>query len=145
MAQGIDQLAGGQPSVQVTPSQVSGGDPQKIKQALETAIQQCVDKNGYVDMDKLIQTWPQVSQQMGINIPFQVILQMVQQDPSLIEDIIVQLGLAGIVVNGKMISAEQLLGQSQGGASAAGGASPQPQQSPSPQSGGVAQMAAGGQ
>lgn len=113
--------AGGQPPVQVTPGQVTGGDPEKIKEALKTAIQQCVDQRGFVDMNKLIQLWPQVSQQMGINIPFATVLQMIQEDPSLVEDIINQMGLAGIIVNGKMISAEELLNQGQSGASAATG------------------------
>lgn len=117
--QGGQPSQGGMPPVQATPDQVTGGDPQKIKQALEMAIKQCVDQSGYVDMNKLIQIWPQVSQQMGINIPFQTVLQMIQQDPSLVEDIINQMGLAGIIVDGKKISAEQLLGQSQGGATGA--------------------------
>ncbi len=112
---------GGQPPVQATPGQVTGGDPIKIKEALKTAIQQCVDQRGFVDMNKLVQLWPQVSQQMGINIPFATVLQMIQQDPSLVEDIINQMGLAGIIVNGKMISAEELLNQAQSGASAATG------------------------
>lgn len=115
MAGGMPPQAPQQQQVQVAPGQVSGGDPQKIKAALKAAIQQSVDKNGYVDMNKLVQVWPQISQQMGINIPFQTVLQMVQQYPSLIEDVITEMGLAGIIVNGKMISAEQLLSQAQAG------------------------------
>ncbi len=126
MAQGAAAMAGGQPQgmppVQATPGQVSGGDPQKIKMALEAAIKQSVNQQGYVDMNKLVQVWPQISQSMGINIPFQTVLQMIQQDPTLVEQIINQMGLAGIIVNGKMISAEQLLAQSQsGGASTPAG------------------------
>lgn len=115
---------GGQPPIQATPDQVSGGDPQKIKQALEAAIQQCVNQQGFVDMNKLVQVWPQISQQMGINVPFQTVLQMIQQDPTLVEDIINQMGLSGIIVNGKMISAEELLAQSQSGGSAATASGP---------------------
>lgn len=120
-------------NVQLAPSgQVSGGgDPAKIKQALQEAIKQCVNQQGFVDMNKLVQVWPQISKQMGINIPFGTILQMVQQDPSLVEDIINQMGLAGIIVDGKMISAEELLNQSQSGASAATG-SPAQQSTPAP-------------
>lgn len=106
-------------NVQSTPGQTQASDPGKIKQALEAALQQVVDKNGYIDMNKLVTLWPQVAQQFGINIPFQTVLQMLQQDPSLIEDIISQMGLAGITVHGKNISAEELLNQSQSGASAA--------------------------
>lgn len=130
MAGGAPQQApqgGGQPPIQATPGQVTGGDPGKIKQALQAAIQQCVDKNGYVDMNKLVAVWPQIAQQMGLNIPFQAVLQMIQQDPSLVEDIINQMGLAGITVNGKQISAEELLAQAQGGGSAASGQPPQGQ------------------
>lgn len=133
---------GGMPPVQATPDQVTGGDPQKVKEALKQAISQCVNQQGYVDMNKLVQVWPQISQQMGINVPFQTVLQMIQQDPSLVEDIIAQMGLAGIIVNGKMISAEELLNQSQSGSSAAtasGPATGSAGQSVPPQAQGMAQ------
>lgn len=119
------QMAGAPQPTSTPQGPVGGVDPAQIKAALQAAIKQCVNPQGYVDMNKLIQVWPQISQQMGLNIPFQAVLQMVQQDPSLIEDIIAQMGLAGIIVDGKMISAEQLLSQSQGGGAMAGGA-PQP-------------------
>lgn len=118
------QSSGGQPPVQSVPGQASGGDRGKIIQALEMDIKNSVDQNGYVDMNKLVQQWPQVAQQLGLNIPFQTVMQMVQQDPSMIADIINQMGLAGIIVNGKQISAEQLLSQSQSGGSAATAAGP---------------------
>jgi hypothetical protein len=95
-------------------------------------IQQAVNPQGYVDMNKLIQMWPQVSQQLGINIPFQTVMQMIQQDPSLVEDIIQQMGLSGIIVNGKTISSDELMQQSQGGGQ---GGSPQPSQATSVASG----------
>ena len=114
----------GQPPVQSVPGQATGGDRGKIIQALEMDIKNSVNQQGYVDMNKLVQQWPQVAQQVGINVPFQTVMQMVQQDPSLIEDIINQMGLSGIIVNGKMISAEQLLAQSQSGGSAATAAGP---------------------
>lgn len=124
------QMAGGvqapQPptgvgNVQATPGQTQAADPTKVTQAIEMALKQVVDKNGYVDMNKLITLWPQVAQQVGLNIPFQSVMQMLQQDPSMIENIISQMGLSGIIVNGKNISAEELLAQSQSGASAATG------------------------
>lgn len=116
---------GGNPNnVQVAPGDAQGGDKGKIIQALEMDIKNSVDQNGYVDMNKLVQQWPQVAQQLGLNIPFQTVMQMVQQDPSLIEDIINQMGLSGIIVNGKQISAEQLLAQGQSGGSAATAAGP---------------------
>lgn len=110
----------GQP-VTVAPGQAQTPDPQKITQVLEGALKQVVDKNGYVDMNKLVILWPQVAQQAGLNIPFTTVLQMLQQDPSMIENIIQQMGLAGIIVNGKAISADELLAQGQSGASAATG------------------------
>ncbi len=125
MPNGAAMMAGGGmpqqgQAVQATPGQVQGGgDPQIIKEALKAAVQQSVNQQGYVDMNKLVQAWPSVAQQMGIDIPFTTVLQMVQQDPGLVEDIINQLGLAGIIVNGKMISAEELLQQSQAGKSGA--------------------------
>lgn len=125
MAGGVPQQAQQPPTgvgnVQATPGQAQAADPQKITQALEMALKQVVDKNGYVDMNKLITLWPQVAQQVGLNIPFQTVLQMLQQDPSMIENIITQMGLAGITVNGKNISAEELLNQGQSGASVATG------------------------
>lgn len=108
-------------NVQATPDQAQAADPTKVTQAIELALKQVVDKNGYVDMNRLISIWPQVAQQVGLNIPFQTVLQMLQQDPSMIEGIITQMGLAGITVNGKNISAEELLAQGQSGASAATG------------------------
>lgn len=118
-------LAGGDPNaVQSVPGQASGGDRDKIIQALEMDIKNSVDQNGYVDMNKLIQQWPQVAQQVGLNIPFQTVMQMVQQDPEMIANIINQMGLSGIIVNGKVISADQLLAQSQSGGSAATAAGP---------------------
>lgn len=135
-----EMMAGAAPTSQtpqVTPTSVSGGpDPMKIKEALKVAVQQAVNQQGFVDMNKLIQMWPQISQQMGINVPFETVMQMIQQDPSLVEDIIAQMGLAGIIVNGKMISAEELLNQSQSGAGAGTG-SPAPQGAPAAIAGGV--------
>lgn len=133
--QGQPQPQGGMPPIQATPGQVSGGDPQKIKAALEAAIKQSVNQQGYVDMNKLVQMWPSVSQQFGLNIPFQTVMQMIQQDPSLVEDIINQLGLAGIIVNGKMISAAELLQQAQGGGGGASAAQGTPPQDGSPMPG----------
>lgn len=113
------QQQGQQPQIQTTPGQTQTNDPQKIIQALEAAIQQAVNPQGYVDLNKLVLLWPQISQKMGINVPFQTVMQMIQQNPELIDNIVNQLGLAGIIVNGKVMSAQQLLGQS--GAGQAGG------------------------
>lgn len=150
-------LAGGAPpqqpqqpdpnAVQVSPGQASGGDRGKIIQALEMDIKNSVDQNGYVDMNKLVQQWPQVAQQLGLNIPFQTVMQMVQQDPEMIADIINQMGLAGIIVNGKQISADQLLAQSQSGGSAATAAGPavnQTQGAPPPPAATQAPQGSGG-
>lgn len=127
-------MAGGAPQApqqapQQTPAQPVTAEPGaaqtpdtgKITQVLEMALKQVVDKNGYVDMNKLVILWPQVAQQAGLNMPFTTVLQMLQQDPSMIEDIIQQMGLAGIIVNGKAISADELLAQGQSGSSAATG------------------------
>lgn len=129
MAGGVPTQAGQQPmppqqpagGETISPGQAQAPDTQKITQVLESALKQVVDRNGYVDMNKLVILWPQVAQQAGLNIPFASVLQMLQQDPSMIESIIQQMGLSGIIVNGKAISAEELLAQGQSGASAATG------------------------
>lgn len=115
------QMAPQGPQATVEPGQAQAPDTQKVTQVLEMALKQVVDKNGYVDMNKLVILWPQVAQQAGLNMPFTTVLQMLQQDPSMIEGIIQQMGLAGIIVNGKAISAEEMLAQGQSGASAATG------------------------
>ena len=112
--------------MQIAPNQAQVSNPQKIMQALKAALQQVVDNKGYVDLNKLVTIWPQVSQQFGINIPFQTVMQLIQQNPSLIEDLITQMGLAGITVNGQNISAEQLMQQAQAGNTASGN-TPSPQ------------------
>ena len=117
MAIDAAQMAGGMPQnpqTQVSPGQVSTADPAKILEALKAAVQQAVDQQGYVDLNKLVMTWPMISQQFGINIPFQTVMQLIEQNPQLIEDMVVQMGLAGIIQNGQKMSAQQLLGQGTG-------------------------------
>ena len=72
------------------------------------AIKQTVDEQGRVDVQQLIAIWPQIAQQAGINIPFQTVMQMIQQNPNLLSDLVVRYGLAGISANGRTITAEQL-------------------------------------
>ena len=107
-------MAGGtapqpEPQTQITPGQTSTANPQAILQALEAVVQQAIDGQGYVDMNKLILLWPQIAQQMGINVPFQTVMQLIQQNPDLIADMISKFGLAGIISNGQKLSAQQLL------------------------------------
>jgi hypothetical protein len=124
------QMAGGG---QVPPQQVQvapnaspvGGDQQKILEVLSQAIRQSVDQRGYVDVQKLAQIWPQIAQQLGVNIPFETVLQMIGQNPEMIQGIITQLGLSGIIVNGRAISEQelsQMAGGQSGGGQMAGGA-----------------------
>lgn len=104
---------GGQP--QVAPGAApQGGNPEQLMQVLEAAIQQAVDENGYVDLKKLVEIWPQVAQQAGVNVPFETVMQMVQQNPEILNDLIARLGLAGVIVDGQVISAEQLSGMGTG-------------------------------
>ena len=119
------QMAGA--SQGVSPQQVQvapgaspvGGDQEKILEVLSQAIRQSVDQRGYVDVQKLAQIWPQIAQQLGLNIPFETVLQMIGQNPEMIQGIITSLGLSGIIVDGRAIS-EQELSQMAGGASAGG-------------------------
>ena len=122
MAMNPAQMAGGQVSgqqppppsqtTQVAPGQAQvGGNMEKVIQAVGMAIQQAVDQQGYVDMNKLVTLWPQIAQQLGINIPFQTVMQLIKQNPSILENLVVRYGLSGMVVNGQRITAEQMAGQ----------------------------------
>ena len=97
------------PQGQITPQQSNvGGDINKLLEVLGMAIKQTVDEQGFVDVQQLIAIWPQIAQQAGINIPFQTVMQMIQQNPNLLSDLVVRYGLAGIRANGRTITAEQL-------------------------------------
>ena len=111
-------MAGAQnPQPQISPEGGVGGvDPNKLKDAIRMLVEQSVNQQGYVDLEKAIQMWPQVSQQLGINIPLETLIQMIQKDPSLIENIVQQMGLAGIIYKGKILES--------GADAAGGGASP---------------------
>ena len=104
-----------------------GPDPQAIQEALVTALQQSVDQQGFVDMNKFIQIWSQVAQQVGLDIPFEAILAMIDQNPEILEGLISQLGLAGMIIDGQKVTGamlEQAIQQSGGGGAAPAGAVP---------------------
>lgn len=111
------QMAGGstqapQPQTQTAPGQAQvGGDINKVVEALGMAIKQAVDEQGYVDLSKMVTLWPQIAQQTGLNVPFQTVMQLIQQNPELLDDLVTRYGLAGIIVNGQRVTAEQLAGQ----------------------------------
>lgn len=112
MANGAGAAGAPPQQVQVaTGAQPQGGDQQAILQALEQAISQAVDEQGIVDIGRLAQIWPQVAQQLGLNIPFSTVLQMLQQNPQILEELVNKLGLSGIKTpDGKVLSAEELAG-----------------------------------
>lgn len=93
---------------------VQGVDLEKIKEALSQIIPQCLTKERYVDFNQLVALWPQVAQQMGLNVPFQTVWQIIENNPSLVQDLMIRLGLAGLKANGRMYSAEQLSGMGNG-------------------------------
>lgn len=103
-----------QQSVQVAPGQASVGDPKQLLGVLGEALKQAVDEKGYVDLNKLVTIWPQVAQAAGVNVPFQTVMQLIQQNPQLLQDLIVRLGLAGVIADGKVVSADQLAGMGSG-------------------------------
>lgn len=110
----------------ISPGQAPGGiDSAKVEQLLKTIIPQAVDNAGYVSLLKLATIWPQISQQYGINMPFQTFLELIGKDQSLsdlVDRLIVSYGLAGIIdKDGNRISAEQLQGQQMGATGAPGG------------------------
>lgn len=105
---------GTNPQTQISPGNAMVANPQKIVEAIKAVVQQCVDSQGFVDMNKVVQMWPQIAQQMGINIPFQVVMQMMSQHPEILDAIIQQMGLAGVIKDGQRITSEQLMGMSNG-------------------------------
>ena len=110
------------PQGQITPQQSNvGGDINKLLEVLGMAIQQTVDEQGYVDVQQLIAIWPQIAQQAGINIPFQTVFQLIQQNPNLLSDLVVRYGLSGINDRGRRISASQLAGMGSGAVGGGGG------------------------
>ena len=112
------QMAGGapmgnQPPTQatVTPNNTATTQITEVLDALKKIIQQTVTPQGYVDMQRLISLWPQFSR-----IPFQVVMQMLQQNPEMLNELVSQYGLNGIIINGRTISADELAGIGTGAA-----------------------------
>lgn len=112
--QGAQAIAGGgQPPMtapaggNTTTTQIS-----EVMSTLKQLLPQVVDEKGYVNMDRLITMWPQFSK-----VPFQVVMQLIQQNPEILNQLITQYGLNGIMVQGRVIGAEELasLGSRGGG------------------------------
>ena len=126
-------LAGGQMPTGATeqaPAAPTGNaDLQSLLPSLKEALQAAVDQNGYLDLNKLYEVWPQIAQKYGIQVPFDTILKMIAQQPEIIHPIVQELGIIGIIKDGKQISGEELAGQG-GGVPAGSGqmASGQPPQ-----------------
>jgi len=113
MAIDPSQLAGGGAPQGVPPQVAQGVEPQGVDQqvlleALQQAIQASVDEQGFVDLKQMAIIWPQIAQQLGINIPFETVMQMIQQNPEIVQDLVVQMGLSGIIIDGRQISADEL-------------------------------------
>ena len=103
------QMAGAPQQVQAAPNAPpTGGDQGAILEVLQQAIRQSVNQQGYVDINRLVQIWPQIAQQAGLNIPFETVMQMIQQNPEMIQGIITQLGLSGLIIDGKVIGEQEL-------------------------------------
>ena|SRR3990167_8175222 len=110
-------LAGEAP--QVAPNaQPQGLDMNQILQVLAEALRAAVDQNGFVDIQKLVQIWPQIAQAAGLSVPFEIVLQMIGENPEILIELVNELGLAGITVDGRQITGEEL-GQMGGGGSTA--------------------------
>ena len=135
---GPQQMAsgGGQPqgnvaqNTQVSPGQENIGNIDQVLEALKAGIQQAVDQNGFVDLNKLLEVWPQIAQQMGIDIPLQTILKYIESHPDILVGMVQELKLSGLIIDGKQIGVDQLGG--------GGGENATPMQT------GGASMAAGG-
>src|SRR3990167_1025099 len=105
MAGGMPQMAqGGQPPM----TAVAGGNTTttqitEIIDALKQILPQAIDERGYVNMDRLITMWPQFSR-----VPFQVVMQLIQQNPEILNNLITHYGLSGISAQGRIISSDEL-------------------------------------
>jgi len=85
----------------------------QVMTALEEAMQMSTDQNRFVDVNQLVQNWPQVAQKYGLNISIDVLLAMIMKDPQVLIDSIVRMGLAGIVMDGQQMGPEQLMQMAQ--------------------------------
>lgn len=94
---------GGQPVTAAAGGSTVTTQITEIMEALKKILPQVVDQKGYVNMDRLITMWPQFSQ-----VPFQVVMQLIQQSPEILNEIISQYGLNGISSQGRLISADEL-------------------------------------
>ena len=103
---------GGQPPVTTAaPGNSATTDINAVVEALKQVLQQAVDENGYVDVNRLVTMWPQFS-----DVPFQVVMQLIQQSPEILNQLISQYGLNGLIVNGRIVAADELASLGQGGA-----------------------------
>lgn len=75
----------------------------EILNALKKIIPQVINQQGFVDLDKLTQLWPQFSK-----VPLQVVFQLISQNPDILTEIITQYGLAGVILQGRVIPAQEL-------------------------------------
>lgn len=94
---------------------VPGQGMENLLPALKEVLQASMDQQGFVDLNKLVQLWPQVAQKYGLQMTVEQLMQMVQQDPDAIEPILQELGIVGIMKDGKQITGEELAGQTGGG------------------------------
>src|SRR3990167_4334688 len=101
-ASGGSPVPSGAGNVLATPQQAAVGDPQAVLTVLEDAIKQSVDANGNVDLKKLVAVWQIVAQKHGVQVPLQTVMQMIEQNPNLLLDIITRLGLNGIIKDGRV-------------------------------------------
>ena len=108
-AQSASMAAGGgmPQDNQAQPSMsMGGGQSAQVDEIINTLKQifpQVIDERGYVNMDRLITMWPQFSK-----IPFQAVMQLIQQNPELLNELIAQYGIGGIIFQGRTISADEL-------------------------------------
>src|SRR3990167_1325497 len=95
--------------------------------ALKELLQASMDKNGFVDLNKLVQIWPQIAQKYGLQIPIQALMDMIAQNPDMMDPIIQELGIAGIIKDGQQITGDELQAQAGGGAAGMAGGNMPPQ------------------
>lgn len=91
------------PGDQPNPGQGGDTDVESLMATFKQVVEQCLDGDGFVDMNRLITMWPQFSQ-----VPFESVMQVLEQQPELFDQVLEQFGLSGITVNGKNMTLDEL-------------------------------------
>src|SRR3990167_1245413 len=130
MATSMDMAGGNvapQAPEQAPTAPTTGDSMESLLPALKELLQASMDQNGFVDLNKLVQIWPQIAQKYGLQIPIQALMEIISQNPDMMDPIIQELGISGIIKDGQQISGDELQAQAGGGAAGMAGGNMPPQ------------------